>query len=78
MTLKLSPEERKIYKAEKLRTNMRNYYEKNKDEHKEKCRKAVLNRYENDPDFRRVYIERAKARQLLKKEFKTLCSIEFF
>ena len=78
MTLKLSPEERKIYKANKLRQNMRRYYEKNKEEHKEKCRKAVLNRYENDPDFRRAYIEKVKARQAFKKEFKILCSVEFF
>lgn len=78
MTLKLSPEERKKYKAEKLKQNMRRYYEKNKDAHKAKCRDTVLNKYENDPAFRRAYIEKVKARQVYKKEFKTLCSIDFF
>ncbi len=78
MTLKLSPEERKKYKAEKLKQNMRRYYEKNKKSHIAKCKDTVLNKYENDPAFRRAYIEKVKARQAYKKEFKTLCSIDFF
>ena len=78
MTLKLSPEERKIYKAEKLKQNMRRYYEKNKDTHKAKCKDTILNKYENDPTFRRAHIDKVKARQAYKKEFKTLCSIDFF
>jgi len=78
MTLKLSDTERKIYRAQKLQTNMKNYYENHREEHKEKCRKAVLSKYENDPEYRRKCIDRAKSRQLLKKEFKILCCIDFF
>ena len=78
MTLKLSPEERKIYKANKLRNNMKNYYEKHKEEHKQKCRETILNKYKSDPEYRRLHIEKAKKRQQFKKEFKILCSIEFF
>ena len=78
MTLKLSPEERKKYKADKLKKNMQNYYEKHREEHKQKCSQTILEKYKNDPNFRRNHIEKVKARQLMKKEFKNLCSINFF
>tara|TARA_R110002126_G_C10439508_1_gene498819 strand:- start:922 stop:1158 length:237 start_codon:yes stop_codon:yes gene_type:complete len=78
MTLKLTEAERKIYKAEKLKKNMQNYYEKHREEHKQKCGQTILEKYKNDPNFRRIHIEKVKARQLLKKEFKNLCSIDFF
>ena len=56
MTLKLSEAERKIYKAEKLKKNMQNYYEKHREEHKQKCGKTILEKYKNDPNFRRKHI----------------------
>lgn len=76
MTLKLSEADRKVYQSLKLKNNMKNYYAKHKEEHKLKCGNTIKAKYENDPEFRRVHIEKVKARQYFKKEFKVLCSID--
>lgn len=76
MTLKLSPEEKKQYQAQKRNINMKNYYDKHKEEHKLKCGDTFKAKYHNDPIFRKATIEKNKARQSFKKEFIILCSID--
>jgi len=78
MTLKLSPEERKKYTLERKKRNMKDYYNRRKEEHREKCRIQANERYEKDEAFRILCNNKVKQRYLFKKEFKILCNIDFF
>lgn len=78
MTLKLTPEEKKIHRAEQLKSCMRRYYSKNKEAHKEKCRQVLNERYKNDQEFRLASVIRSKKRNAFNRQFKVLCSIDVF
>jgi len=77
-TRTLTDIERVEHRAASLKKNMKNYLDKNRAAHNKKCGNVIKDRYKNDPEYRKAYIEKAKKYYSLKKEFKIFCKIEYF